>query len=77
MTGGIVASSGIAFFGMSEIIGSLGPWSALIGGVLLIITTLQNPEGIAGAIRTQAAEKRAKQQSVAAAQQRPATAVLS
>jgi branched-chain amino acid transport system permease protein len=58
ITAGIVAASGVAFFAMSEVIGSLGTWEALIGGVLLIITAIQNPEGIAGAVRAQADAKR-------------------
>ncbi len=58
VTAGVVATSGVAFFGMTEVIGSLGPWSALIGGVLLIVTAVQNPEGIAGAVRTRAAAAR-------------------
>jgi branched-chain amino acid transport system permease protein len=59
VTAGITATAGVAFFGMSEIIGSLGPWGSLIGGVLLIFTAVQNPEGIAGAIRLQSAQRRA------------------
>ena len=57
---GIVASSGVAFYGMTSVIGSLGRWELYIGGVLLIFTAIQNPEGIAGAFRAQAAEKRLK-----------------
>ena len=60
VTAGIVASSGVAFYTMTRIIGSLGSWEALIGGVLLIFTAIQNPEGIAGAFRTKAAEIRFK-----------------
>jgi ABC-type branched-subunit amino acid transport system permease subunit len=67
VTAGIVASSGVAFYGMSRVIGSLGRWEALIGGVLLIFTAIQNPEGIAGAFRTQAAEARLKKARKAAA----------
>ncbi len=48
ITAGTVAGSGVAFFGMTEIIGGLGPWETLIGGVLLIVTAVLNPEGIAG-----------------------------
>jgi ABC-type branched-subunit amino acid transport system permease subunit len=51
ITAGIVASSGVAFYAMARAIGSLGRWEALIGGVLLILTAIQNPEGIAGAVR--------------------------
>ena len=64
VTAGIVASSGVAFFGMTRIIGSLGPWGSLIGGVLLVVTAIQNPEGIAGGVRA----------GIAAARQRRATA---
>jgi ABC-type branched-subunit amino acid transport system permease subunit len=60
VTAGIVASSGVAFYGMSRVIGSLGRWEALIGGVLLIFTAIQNPEGIAGAFRDKAAEAKLK-----------------
>jgi ABC-type branched-subunit amino acid transport system permease subunit len=58
VTAGILATSGVAFFGMTQIIGSLGPWGAFIGGVLLIVTAVQNPEGIAGVFRARAAAAR-------------------
>ena len=68
VTAGITAASGVAFFGMSEVIGSLGTWEAFIGGALLIFTAIQNPEGIAGAVRTQVnAKKRQKEQKALAA----------
>lgn len=51
ITAGVVAASGVAFFGMTELIGGLGPWETLIGGVLLILTAVLNPEGIAGGFR--------------------------
>jgi branched-chain amino acid transport system permease protein len=62
---GIVASSGVAFFTMTRLIGSLGKWELYIGGVLLIFTAIQNPEGISGAFRAQAAEKRRARQEQA------------
>jgi branched-chain amino acid transport system permease protein len=58
VTAGVMATSGIAFFGMSEVVGSLGTWEALIGGVLLIFTAIQNPEGIAGAVRSKVQAQR-------------------
>jgi branched-chain amino acid transport system permease protein len=58
VTAGIVATSGVAFFGTRQIIGGLGTWEALIGGVLLILTAILNPEGIAGAFRKQADARR-------------------
>lgn len=60
VTAGIVASSGVAFFATDKVIGSFGTWEALIGGVLLIVTAIQNPEGIAGAFRSRAALARTK-----------------
>jgi branched-chain amino acid transport system permease protein len=62
VTAGIVSSAGVAFYGMSQVIGGLGTWEAFIGGVLLIFTAIQNPEGIAGAFRTNAATARRKKQ---------------
>ncbi|MEY3034852.1 MAG: ABC transporter permease [Ilumatobacteraceae bacterium] len=67
VTAGITAQAGIAFYGMSRLFDGLGSWEALIGGVLLIITAILNPEGIAGGIRLQVAEARAKKQRAAAA----------
>ena len=62
VTAGITAQAGIAFYGMSRLFDGLGSWEALIGGVLLIVTAILNPEGIAGGIRLQVAEARAKKQ---------------
>ena len=58
VTSGITATAGVAFYGMGQITGSLGQWEALIGGVLLIITAVLNPEGIAGGIRAKVADAR-------------------
>jgi branched-chain amino acid transport system permease protein len=58
VTAGIVATSGVAFYAMGEVAGPLGTWQALIGGVLLIITAVRNPEGIAGAFRARADSRR-------------------
>ena len=63
VTSGILAASGVAFFGTSRIIGSLGKWEVLIGGVLLIFTAIQNPEGVAGAIRLSTQQSRLKKES--------------
>lgn len=54
VTAGVMATSGVAFFAMAEVVGSLGQWAVLIGGVLLILTTVLNPEGIAGGVRARA-----------------------
>jgi branched-chain amino acid transport system permease protein len=55
---GVTAASGVAFYSMNQVFGSFGRWEALIGGVLLIFTAITNPEGIAGGIRMQVAQKR-------------------
>lgn len=65
VTAGIVASAGVSFYVLSLAIGSLGSWEALIGGVLLIFTAIQNPEGISGAVRTKVAEARLKRSAAA------------
>lgn len=72
VTAGMVTAAGVAFFGMSELIGGLGDWSALIGGVLLIFTAIQNPEGIAGAVRAGALEAKQKKAAKALANAGPA-----
>ncbi len=60
VTAGIVAGSGVSFYATGQVIGGFGTWEAFIGGVLLIITAILNPEGISGAIRTAVADGRAK-----------------
>jgi ABC-type branched-subunit amino acid transport system permease subunit len=59
VTSGITASAGVAFFAMSRLTEALGQWEVFIGGVLLILTAIMNPEGIAGGIRAQVAQRRA------------------
>lgn len=54
VTSGITATAGVAFYATSQLTGSLGDWEVLIGGVLLILTAILNPEGIAGGIRAKA-----------------------
>ncbi len=62
VTAGVTATAGVMFYGMNQVIGGLGRWEALIGGVLLIFTAITNPEGIAGGIRLQVAQKRREQE---------------
>jgi branched-chain amino acid transport system permease protein len=62
VTAGITAQAGIAFYAMGRLFDGMGSWEALIGGVLLIVTAIMNPEGIAGGIRLQVAAARAKKQ---------------
>ncbi len=60
VTSGVLAASGVAFFAMSRLTDRLGVWETFIGGVLLIVTAVLNPEGIAGGVRRQAANRRVR-----------------
>ena len=57
VTAGVLATSGVAFYGLTQATGSVGQWEALIGGVLLIVMAVTNPEGIAGGIRARLAAR--------------------
>ncbi|NND73909.1 MAG: ABC transporter permease [Ilumatobacter sp.] len=57
VTAGVMASAGIAFYGLSRMTGRVGQWEVLIGGVLLIVTAVTNPEGIAGGVRARLARR--------------------
>ena len=69
---GIVTASGVAFFATSEIVGAFGTWELYIGGVLLIVTAVLNPEGIAGAIRASVDAARTKKVAKVDAEERTA-----
>jgi len=60
VTSGITATAGVAFFATGEVFEAFGSWEVYVGGVLLILTAILNPEGIAGGIRTSVAAARAK-----------------
>ena len=63
VTAGITATAGVAFYGMNQIIDGMGRWEPFIGGVLLILTAVTNPEGIAGAIRNKVTIRRSARDS--------------
>ena len=46
--GGLVATEGLVPHFFQEILGISGNWTLLVGGLILIVTLIQNPEGIAG-----------------------------
>ena len=71
---GVSAASGVSFYAMNQMFGSFGRWEALIGGVLLIVTAILNPEGIAGGIRMQVARKRQQKELAKQAQLAPISA---
>jgi branched-chain amino acid transport system permease protein len=46
--GGLVATEGLIPYFFQEVFGISGNWSLLFGGLLLIVTLIQNPDGVAG-----------------------------
>jgi branched-chain amino acid transport system permease protein len=46
--GGLVATEGIVPYFFEEVFDISGNWSLLLGGLLLIVTLIQNPDGVAG-----------------------------
>ena len=67
MVGGLVATEGLIPHFFEDLLGISGNWTLLVGGLILIVTLIQNPEGIAGttyrkrqtALRVKAAAARA------------------
>jgi len=48
---GLIAAQGIVPYAMDKWFGLSGNWFLLFGGVVLIFTLIQNPEGVAGSFR--------------------------
>lgn len=46
--GGLVATEGLLPYTIEELFGISGNWALLVGGIILIVTLNQNPDGIAG-----------------------------
>ena len=67
VVGGLVATEGLVPYFFEELLGIDGNWTLLVGGLILIVTLIQNPEGIAGTTyRKRHAAKRAKRAAAAA-----------
>jgi branched-chain amino acid transport system permease protein len=62
--GGLVATEGLIPHFFQDLLGISGNWTLLVGGLILIITVIQNPEGIAGTTHLQ---RKAKQKAKSAA----------
>ena len=61
VVGGLVATEGLIPYTIEEALNISGNWTLLVGGVILIVTLIQNPEGIAGTTyRKRMAARRAK-----------------
>jgi branched-chain amino acid transport system permease protein len=59
--GGLVATEGLIPYTIEELFNISGNWTLLVGGLILIVTLIQNPDGIAGTTyRKRLAAKRAK-----------------
>jgi len=68
VVGGLVATEGLVPYTVEELLHIDGNWTLLVGGLILIVTLIQNPEGIAGTTYLKNQAKRAR----AAAEQREA-----
>jgi branched-chain amino acid transport system permease protein len=67
--GGLVATEGLVPYTFQELFNISGNWTLLVGGLILIVTLIQNPEGIAGTTwRKSQAATRAKAAAAARAQ---------
>jgi branched-chain amino acid transport system permease protein len=68
VVGGLVATEGLLPYTIEELLHIDGNWTLLVGGLILIFTLIQNPEGIAGTTyRDLQARKRRKAAAAAAA----------
>ena len=65
VTSGITAAAGVSFYLLSTVTGAFGQWEVFIGGLLLILTAILNPDGIAGGIRQQVALAKRKREAKA------------
>jgi branched-chain amino acid transport system permease protein len=74
VVGGLVATEGLIPYTIEEALNISGNWTLLVGGVILIVTLIQNPEGIAGTTyRKRTAARRAKALAAAEANARVGT----
>jgi len=48
VVGGLVATEGLVPHFFQNLLGISGNWTLLVGGLLLIVTLIQNPDGVAG-----------------------------
>ena len=68
VVGGLVATEGLIPYTIEEALNISGNWTLLVGGVILIVTLIQNPEGIAGTTyRKRTAARRANAAAAARA----------
>lgn len=65
--GGLVATEGLVPNFIEDLLGISGNWTLLVGGLILLVTVIQNPEGIAGTTHLQRQAKRRARQAAEAA----------
>jgi branched-chain amino acid transport system permease protein len=72
--GGLVATEGLVPYFFQTQLNISGNWTLLVGGLILIVTLIQNPEGVAGTTyRRRQAKRRAAIAAAAAASSEQAT----
>jgi branched-chain amino acid transport system permease protein len=65
--GGLVATEGLVPYTIEELLHIDGNWTLLVGGLILIFTLIQNPEGIAGTTYLDLQARKRKKAAQAAA----------
>ena len=73
VVGGLVATEGLVPYTVEELLHIDGNWTLLVGGLILIVTLIQNPEGIAGTTYLKNQAKRARAAATASASPESAT----
>ena len=69
IVGGLIATEGLVPHFFQTILGISGNWVLLFGGLLLIVTLIQNPDGVAGT--TYRKRQLKKKAALAASKERP------
>jgi branched-chain amino acid transport system permease protein len=72
---GIISVGALVPYALEKWFGISGNWALLVGGLALILTLFQNPEGVAGALHRARAPTKARATPRGPAARRPATAL--
>jgi branched-chain amino acid transport system permease protein len=71
VVGGLVATQGLVPHFFEDLLGIDGNWALLVGGLLLIVTLIQNPDGVAGSTYRKQLAKRKRPAGVTASTPAP------
>ena len=74
MFAGLIAAQGLVPYALDTWFGLSGNWFLLFGGVVLIFTLIQNPEGVAGSFYRTAQLRAKRKVEVEVAESEPARA---